>query len=299
VDVTTSTGSNAFHGQLYTMRGTNFLNAAPFFYKQDVDLGTLNAPDVNPELHKWVAGGTLGGPIKRNKLFFFLGYQQLYTSDQYGALSQFQVPSGLSSDRSVTGITTACTSYVTATVAGGGKSTTCPASSTWNASAIDLLQATLPNGQFLIPSADSNAVSQLVNKQPDVTLIGTSLFKGEQATTSLDYDVNAKDRLAAKYFYQHMPTVSPYATSNMDGFPENEDTGAQVFSLDNSINLGSHINWEQRLGFSRQKVYSSFKPQFSASDMGITMPIGNSLPGLELVDFAQNNSDSMTSKLGP
>jgi hypothetical protein len=299
VDVTTSAGSNKYHGQLYTLRGTNFLNAAPFFYKQDVDLGTLNAPDVNPELHKWVAGGTLGGPIKRDKLFFFLGYQQLYTSDQYGALSQFQVPSGLSSDRSVTGLTTACTSYVTATVAGGGKSTTCPASSSWNASAVDLLQAKLPNGQFLIPSADANAVSQLVNKQPDVTLIGTSTFQGEQATSSLDYDVNAKDRLSAKYFYQHMPTVSPFATSNMYGFPENEDTGAQVFALNNSINLGPRINWEQRLGFSRQKVYSSFKPQFAASDMGIAMPIGNSLPGIELVDFGQNNSDSQTSKLGP
>ncbi len=299
VDVNTSSGSNNFHGQLYTMRGTNFLNAAPFFYKQDVGLGTLNAPDVNPQLHKWVAGGTVGGPILKNKLFFFLGYQHLYTSDQYGALSQFQVPSGLTSDRSTAGLTAACTSYVAATLAGGGKNTTCPASSTWNSSAVDLLQATLPNGQYLIPSANANAVSELVNKQPDVTLIGTSIFKGDQVVSALDYNVSERDRLSAKYFYQHMPTVSPFAISNTNGFPEDEDNGAQVFALNNSLNLGSRINWEQRLGYSRQKVYSNFKPQLSASSEGITMPIGDSFPGLYLVDFAQNNSDSISSKVGP
>ena len=45
----------------YGMRGTNFMNADPFFYKQDVALGTILPQYVNPQLHKWVAGGTLGG----------------------------------------------------------------------------------------------------------------------------------------------------------------------------------------------------------------------------------------------
>ncbi|MGA8911195.1 MAG: carboxypeptidase-like regulatory domain-containing protein, partial [Acidobacteriaceae bacterium] len=113
VDVNTSSGSNLFHGQIYGQRGTNFLNADPFFYKQDVMLGTLPASDEDPQLHRWVAGGTLGGPVVRNKLFFFLGYQHLYDADQTGALSQWQVPAGLTNDRSPTGIAAACTSYNT------------------------------------------------------------------------------------------------------------------------------------------------------------------------------------------
>jgi hypothetical protein len=286
------------------MRGTNFMNAAPFFYKQDVALGTLLASDVNPQLHRWVGGGTLGGPIKKNKLFFFVGYQHLYDSDQFGSLSQFQVPSGLTDDRSNGGISNALCSYYAANGGFTATSENCLTNgaqkiTNWNSSAVALLTQKLSNGQYLIPSADSNAQSQLQNKQPDVTLIGTSQFKGDQATAALDYNLSAGDRLSAKYFYQHMPTISPYSNSNTNGFPENEDTGAQVFALNNSLNIGSHMNWEQRLGISRQKVYSNFAPQLAASDVGISVPGGDSFPGIELIDFAQNNSNSITSKVGP
>jgi len=301
IDINTSSGSNAFHGQLYGMRGTNFMNADPFFYKQDVLLGTLLPSDVDPQLHKWVAGGTLGGAIKKDKLFFFLGYQQLYTTDQFGGLSQYQVPFGLTSDRSTAGITAACATYTTATIAGGGtaKNGACPASALWNSSAMALLNQKLPNGQYLIPSADANGQAELLGKEPDVTQIGTSQFSGQQATAALDFNATTNDRLSLKYYYQHLPSVSPFSISNTSGFPESEDTGAQVGSLGNSINIGSHINWEQRLGFSRQKVYSNFAPQITASDVGIAIPGGNNFPGIELVDFAQDNSKSLTGKVGP
>ena len=299
VEVNTSTGTNAFHGTVYGQFGNNFMNADPFFYKQDVMLGTLPASEENPQLHRWVAGGTVGGPIDKNKLFFFLGYQHLYDSDQTGALSQFQVPYGLTSDRSATGIAAACTSYEEATVAGTSKKAgTCPASTSWNAAAVALLGATLPGGSFLIPSADANAQSQLANGQSDVTLVSTSVFKGDQANAALDFNATGSDHLSAKYFYQHMPTISPFASSNTFGFPETEDTGAQVASLTNSLSIGPRINWVQQVGLSRQKVYSSFTPALSATDVGITAPGGN-FPGIDAIDFAQDNSASITGKIGP
>lgn len=299
VDINTSSGTNAYHGQIYGQFGNNFMNADPFFYKQDVLLGTLPAYEEDPELHRWVAGATAGGPIIKNKLFFFLGYQHLYDSDQTGALSQFQVPYGLTSDRSTSGILAACNSYEAATVAGTTKTApACPSSTTWNPAAVELLGAKLPNGDYLIPSADANGQAQLANKQPDVTIVGTSVFKGDQADGTMDFNATNSDHLSAKYFYQHMPTVSPFASSNTEGFPENEDTGAQVASLTNSITLGPRINWAQQIGFSRQKVYSDFSTALSASDVGITAP-GNDFPGIEVVDFGQDNSNSITGKVGP
>ena len=299
IGLITSSGTNDLHGQLYGQRGTNFINAAPFFYKQDVLLGTIPQQDVNPQLHKWVAGGTIGGPIIKNKLLFFVGYNHLYTSDQYGALSLFQVPAGLpTNSRTATDIANACASYSQADVNAGGKASTCP--TTYNPAAVAILQQQFPNGQYLIPGADANAYTQLENGQPDASLIGTSVFKGDQATAALDYIVSTSDRLSAKYFYQHMPTVSPYATSSYNGFPEDEDNGSQVASLTNTLNLGPHVNWVQMIGISRQKVYSYFpNPAFSASDLGITVPGANFLPGIELYEFAQANSLQTTSYLGP
>ncbi len=300
IGIATASGTNGLHGQIYGMRGTNWINADPFFYKQDVLLGTIPAADVSPQLHKWDAGGTLGGPLKRNKLFYFLGYNHLYTSDQYGALGQGQVPYGLSSDRSTAGILAACNSYEAATVYGTTKTAkSCPSSSDWNAAAVSLLSATLPNGQFLIPSADADAMGQVESKEYDVAQVGTSVFKGDQATASLDLNATGNDHLAAKYFYQHMPTTSPYASSNFAGFPENEDNGAQVASLNNTINIGTHINWQQLLGFSRQKVYSNFSEQLNASSVGVTLPNSTAFPGFEFEDFAQDNSNSISSYLGP
>ena len=33
IDMSTSSGSNAVHGSVYGHRGTNWINAAPFFFK--------------------------------------------------------------------------------------------------------------------------------------------------------------------------------------------------------------------------------------------------------------------------
>jgi hypothetical protein len=306
VAISTSTGTNAFHGQVYGDFGNNFINADPFFYKQDVGLGTLPASEEDPQLHRWMAGGTAGGPIMKNKLFFFLGYQHLYDSDQTGALSQFQVPYGLTdSDRNTPGeMETLCANYENAS----GKGDTCPSKVTkvlgedtpGVQAAYTLLNAKLPNGSYLIPSPNANAESELENGQPDVSLVSTSVFKGDWATGSLDYNASANDHLSAKYLYQHTPTVSPFASSDTFGFPEEEDTGAQTGSLTNSITMGPRINWVQQVGFSRQKVYSSFYAnQLNASDVGITAP-GNNMPGISAEYFGVDSySPFDTAKIGP
>jgi hypothetical protein len=289
VTISTSTGTNQFHGQVYGQFGNNFMNADPFFYKQDVGLGTLPASEEDPQLHRWNAGGTLGGPIAKDKLFFFLGYQHLYDSDQTGGLSQYQVPPALTSDRSLTGIAAACASYVS--VSGFGS---CPPQSRWNSAAVALLQAKLSNGSYLIPSAGSDpvtAATQLSGGEPDGTIQGTSVFKGDWATASLDWNATGSDHLSAKYFYQHTPTTSPFASTNTLGFPENEDTGAQTASLTNSITIGPRINWVQQVGFSRQKVYSDYSSALTASDVGITAP-ANNMPGINAEYFGINDSYS-------
>ncbi len=79
IDMSTASGTNDLHGSVYVHRGTDWLNAAPFFYKAD---GNIPASDKVPGLHRYTAGGTLGGPIRKNKLFGFLSYQHIHTGDQ-------------------------------------------------------------------------------------------------------------------------------------------------------------------------------------------------------------------------
>ena len=93
IDLSTASGTNAYHGTLYGHRGTNWINAAPFFFKQDAD---VPANAKNPELHRYILGGTYGGPIIKDKLFGFIAYQHLHVSDQEIGDSFLTVPVGLS-----------------------------------------------------------------------------------------------------------------------------------------------------------------------------------------------------------
>ena len=74
-------------------RGTNWLNAAPFFFKKD---DNIPAADKNPQLHRYIRAATFGGPIIKDKLFGFVGYQHLHISDQETGDELLDVPPGLS-----------------------------------------------------------------------------------------------------------------------------------------------------------------------------------------------------------
>jgi Carboxypeptidase regulatory-like domain len=304
IDVNTSTGTNQWHGQVYGSFANNSLNAAPYFFKQeyllteDYGVGAFPESLANPALHRWSTGGTLGGPIWRDKLFFFVAYQHGYNSDQATGLSQMNVPSGLTDDRSTTGLENALSSWT-------GKTT----SVTISPIAAALMNAKLPNGQYMIPSAQTSA--PYMYGVPNVTLLGTSVLTTDQATASLDYDVTKTDRLSFKYYYQNDPVNKPYGLAKVGGFPLTQNNGSQVGALDNTISIGSRLNWEQRLGYIRMFSYSFDKQTvLPDANLGPTFGVGSEdttglitpgiLPGLDLLEFASNfSTDAPSLDVGP
>jgi Carboxypeptidase regulatory-like domain len=71
VEVITKGGSNNFHGDVWEFNRNNFFNANDFFYKNSEGPGN-NKPQI---LKQNTFGFTFGGPIKKNKIFFFGSYQ--------------------------------------------------------------------------------------------------------------------------------------------------------------------------------------------------------------------------------
>lgn len=67
VNVVTKSGTNQFHGDAFEYIRNNYIDATNFF---------SSTPD---QLHQNQFGGVLGGPIKRDKLFFFAAYQRTVT----------------------------------------------------------------------------------------------------------------------------------------------------------------------------------------------------------------------------
>jgi len=74
VNLVTKSGTNKFHGSAFEyLRDTSF-TANDFFNNRTVDAFT-NQTIPRPKLRRNTYGGTIGGPIKKDKLFFFYSYE--------------------------------------------------------------------------------------------------------------------------------------------------------------------------------------------------------------------------------
>lgn len=295
IDVNTSTGTNAWHGQLYGTYANNMMNASPFFFNQAYQLtqqgiGVFPKSMVNPWLRRWSTGITAGGPLIKDKLFFFAAYQHRVNEDNGTGLSEMTVPTGLTNDRSPAGLEAADLSW-----GGTGDVTIDPVAAT-------LLTAKLSNGQYMIPSAQSSAPYEF--GVPNVFLIGTARLNSDQATVSLDYDPSKNDRVSAKYFYQNAPVTRPFGFSDTAGFPLTQHNGAQVFSLGNTISIGPRLNWEQRLGYVREGSFTNYQQTVAGGNMGVsgaqtTGLTPGVLPGLEIKNFGYFDQYSPSLNVGP
>ena len=73
VALVTKSGTNNFHGSAYEYHRNTYTSANDYFNKQaQIQSGEPNTP---PKLIRNIFGGSVGGPIKKDRLFFFLNYE--------------------------------------------------------------------------------------------------------------------------------------------------------------------------------------------------------------------------------
>ena len=89
ISLATKAGTNVFHGDAFGVWRPDVLAANEYFNKQsELSQGQAN---TSPAFHRYQYGGAIGGPIIKNKLFFFGDYE--YTDEQrYDGSNSFTVP---------------------------------------------------------------------------------------------------------------------------------------------------------------------------------------------------------------
>jgi hypothetical protein len=296
IDMSTKSGTNVFHGGLYMHRGTNWINAAPFFFKKDAN---IPAADKNPQLHRYTAGGEIGGPIIKDKLFGFAGYQHLHVSDQETGDELLVVPPGLSdTNRTPGGLADITNNNWTASEGTSGMTTS---SAAWSSNPVGLALFTMKSlpgepGNWLIPNQNATGTPNVFSPY-NAFLPGTATFISDQAVANLDWNASPKDTLAAKYYYQHDPSSSPYAYSNVPGFTEHMDAGSMVWSLNNVHTIGTSLSISETVGFLREKSYSTNDQPFTPAQAGMSSAFGNYFPGFTINDAIGDAYDSPTGPL--
>jgi Carboxypeptidase regulatory-like domain len=73
VSLVTKSGTNSFHGSLYEYMRNTYTSANDYFVK--LSELSQNSPNIPPKLIRNIPGGSVGGPIIKNRFYFFLNYE--------------------------------------------------------------------------------------------------------------------------------------------------------------------------------------------------------------------------------
>ena len=276
ISVLTKSGTNELHGSAWEQWQNSDLNATPFFYNAaGVNPVTGQKLLPNPFLNRNQFGATFGGPIKKDKLFYFLSYQGVRVSDASESTRDVTVPLGLTDDRSAAGIVNALNNSNIAGacwVAYNCAGSTITASQI-NPAALSMLQAKLPNGQYLIPSAQITNPTTATTLGYDAVVQGrNSIAPVDQGIADLDYQVSDRDRLSGKFYIQDNPTTNPFgAVGSLLGFAQQLSAGSDVATITNTFIVSPTVTWEQHVGFTRLRAYAQTGSDFKPSDLGISL----------------------------
>ncbi|HWB33363.1 MAG TPA: carboxypeptidase regulatory-like domain-containing protein [Acidobacteriaceae bacterium] len=202
INVVTKSGSNQWHGDVFEFIRNNYINATNFFSAQ------------KDQLHQNQFGGTFGGRIIKDKLFFFGGYQRLRSSSA-SAASTAHVPTAAM----LNGDFSAAESAPCITPTAAQKSAGVHSYSLLNPiTGADLSQT----GDKINPSYYNAASLALVKYLPqpedDCGLVHFSVptFQTEnQYITRIDSVLTPKHALYGRYFQDDYVTPALYSPTNI------------------------------------------------------------------------------------
>jgi hypothetical protein len=278
VDFISRTGTNRFHGALWEFFRNDALNANDFFLKQN--------GQPRPVLKQNQFGGTVGGPIRKDKTFFFGSYQATIQrdGDAPGSIVQAFLPV-LPKNRSAASLGAAlCPAnhpgnpfYQTAN---GGVQVACDGSNI-NPVALALLNFKLPDHTYAIPDP----------QVPGNMGVGTSTFSApakyreDQFSTNIDQKISDRNQLAARFFFSRATTNEPFTpfAANVPGWGSNETQTNDMFVLSDTHTFNPRLINVARFGFMRFNGFLSGQTSITNADVGINTGLGlPEIPGITI-----------------
>ena len=249
VNSVTKSGTNALHGDVFEFLRNYAVNARDFFATgQD-------------GLKRNQFGGVIGGALKKDKLFFFLGYQ--------GTLVR-QTP-----------ISTVA--FVPTAQMLQGDFTTFASAACQNGTAKTLAAPFGTNGKApntISPTALSPAAVNIAKRLPTpvngcgLTLFGAITHENDhQAPVRIDYQINEKQTLFARYMITQQQLTVPFSLSKnpLDEAIPGFDDRAQSLALGHTYVLSATMVNSLRASVNRIAALKPGADMFGAPDVGINM----------------------------
>jgi len=277
VNVVTKSGTNDFHGSTYEFFRNNALNAKGFF-------DTTKLAYLQNQF-----GATLGGPIRKDKTFFFVTYEGdrirrgssgdtvtvPTTAERVGDFSADPVFAGTLANASILNNRPGCL-----TALGRGSNQIADGTPYANI---------FTNNQIPTTCMDQTALD-LMNQFVPQANIGDSLFQGvplghersNQFTIKIDHELTKNQHLTGYYYLTDHYLAKPFARfqaggANLPGFGDLTDERIQQINISHTWTVGATAVNEARFTMFREGQGTFLHPQHTAlvQDSCKTVPTTN------------------------
>jgi len=288
VNVVTKSGTNQWHGDVYEYFRNTVLNAQGYFNT------------VKPQENQNQFGGTFGGPLKKDRTFFFTSYegrrvrqgvsgQTVIVPTPQERNGVFNV-SGVTANDGTPGLGGAITDQFTADALNGRAGCTSAITAAggvvpapgvpWGSSTPNT--AVFPtdgNGNATIPGAcmDPVAVDLLrfvpgANRADGITYqaVPTSSDRQDQFTVRLDHHINSKQSFSFYYYYTDDNQLQPFynfqaSGANIPGFGAKVGSRYQQYNPSHTWTITNSLVNEARLTYMREGQLTFQHPQNTGS----------------------------------
>ena len=275
VNLITKAGTNTYHASLFEYFRNEALNANDWFTKRE--------GQPRPILRQNQYGFTASGPIIKNKLLVFGSWQGTGQTNEIDPANHKvdQLPP-LTNDRSAAGLGAVFADQTGYLGYFGGY--ILPDGSNIAPQALALLQAKLPNGQYVIPTPQSidpsKATTTGFDTEGTAYVSSPGYFNENQWMVNGDYIVSPRHQISVRYFgaLSNIKWTTLYET---EGFPLYQPERFDVGSIGDTFTIKPNLVNQFLAGFHRSTSDQTYGNAFTFSSLGMDVsPQVNAYPNL-------------------
>src|SRR6266851_751044 len=316
VNVVTKSGTNSVHGNVYEFFRNTVLNANPYCFTS-----VQGIPCDKPKFNQNQFGGTLGGPIVKDRTFFFTSYEGrrirqgipsplVFVPTASERPSATQPFADFSSESPFAGTLTnafALNQRPNCTTAAGSAPNIpdgLPYSAVFPSNIIPLgcLDPTAVDLLQYVPTpANNNRVLVTTPVQPE---------RGDQFTLKIDHRINSKQNLSFYYYFDDHHVVFPFAQfqlagANVPGFGSTTNERFQQYNISHTWTISNTTVNEFRFNYNREAQKTFQRPVFTTTVQNSCPPApawltdGTGGPVPCFSDGTQANTLGIHPNLGP
>ena len=262
ISLVSKSGTSQFHGDVFGVFRPDALSANEFFNKQtELSSGAANTP---PPFHRYQEGAAIGGPVRKDKLFFFADYEATQQVEFEG-IDYFTVPTSAekTGDFSAMGFTI----YdPTQPDLANGNRQPFPGNKIASPNPVGaLFLSKMPACNLPSPTTCEAATSDVQN---NYGLPGLDPYSAQRFDVRIDWAKSARQRLFGRFSFDRLrfSTANVFPSGWDLNYAQNTTNGRNILLADD-LNLNTTTFLQLRYSFTRHYELQGGPSSYLSNDI--------------------------------